>query len=163
MRGLLNSWSRVVSQPHMPHSRRDADLVSRIMSAVRSKNTEPELVLRRYLTRMARRFQYQPTRILGHPDFAFPPERVVVFVDGDFWHGRQWKLRGHRSLRVQFSTVRNRDYWIRKITRNIKRDARITRQLRRRGWKVVRLWEHDLKANPRGCLRRILRALEAGK
>ena len=147
----------------MPRSRRDPTLVSRIMSSVRSKNTEPELVLKRYLRRLGKRFQCQPVGMPGRPDFAFPIHRVAVFVDGDFWHGRQWRLRGFRTLSVQFSSLRNRKYWVRKITSNMKRDARSTRQLRRLGWKVVRVWEHDLKSNPRRCVRRILRALGTSK
>lgn len=82
-----------------------------------------------------------------------------MFVDGDFWHGRQWRLRGLRSLQSQFRSTANRSYWVRKISGNIRRDARVTRQLRRMGWRVVRIWESELKFNIEGCIRRIARML----
>jgi DNA mismatch endonuclease (patch repair protein) len=139
--------------------KRDRGLVSRIMRAVRSADTGPELALRRALRRLGRSFKYQPKGIPGHPDFVFEPERVAVFVDGDFWHGRQWKTRGHASLAGQFRGVRNSPYWIRKIERNMRRDALATRRLRRLGFKVVRLWETDLRKNPDRCIRRVKAAV----
>jgi DNA mismatch endonuclease (patch repair protein) len=96
----------------------------------------------------------------GQPDFVFPEERLAVFVDGDFWHGRQWSNRGLRSLADQFRRARNRRYWIAKIARNVSRDRRVRGQLNRRGWHVVRIWESDLREAPAKCLERIRRKLE---
>jgi DNA mismatch endonuclease (patch repair protein) len=72
----------------------------------------------------------------GKPDFIFPKQRLAVFVDGCFWHGCRWHCRMPKS---------RRNYWKPKIARNKKRDREVTRQLRRCGWKVFRVWEHALK------------------
>jgi len=75
--------------------------------------------------------------LLGNPDFAFPSSRLVVFVDGCFWHSCP------RHLRLPAA---NRAYWVRKIDRNRRRDRRTTRELRGRGWRVIRVWEHALRS-----------------
>jgi len=130
------------------------------MASVRAKDTKPEVALREALRVAGLSFLAHPTDLPGHPDLVFLRERVAVFVDGDFWHGRQWRLRGHRSLAKQFAGSPNRTYWIKKITRNVERDALTTRTLRRLGWRVVRVWESDLKANPQRCVRRVCRAIQ---
>lgn len=79
------------------------------------------------------------------PDFIFPKQKLVVLVDGCFWHG----CPKHSNL-----PVTNRAFWRKKLTRNRTRDRLVNRTLRRRGWRVIRLWQHDLKNEPR-CLRRI--------
>jgi DNA mismatch endonuclease, patch repair protein len=96
----------------------------------------------------------------GCPDFAFDRQRVLIFVDGDFWHGRQWKLRGLPNLASQFERCRNRKYWVEKIERNISRDRSNSRRLRRLGWAVLRVWESDLRKRPEVSLSRVVRALE---
>jgi len=70
--------------------------------------------------------------IMGRPDFAFPGKKVAVFIDGCFWHGHPSKCRIPES---------NREYWLKKISRNVIRDKIVTRTLRQKGWKVVRIWE----------------------
>jgi DNA mismatch endonuclease Vsr len=81
------------------------------------------------------------------PDFVFPKERIAVFIDGDFWHGRiaiEWGVKGlRRSFRGH-----TREFWIKKIVRNVTRDKRQTMSLRRSGWSVMRIWEKDLLRNP---------------
>jgi DNA mismatch endonuclease (patch repair protein) len=71
----------------------------------------------------------------GKPDFAFPKQRLVVFVDGCFWHGCPIHFRAPQT-RV--------DFWAKKIAENRARDARVTRQLKRKGWRVIRVWQHSL-------------------
>jgi len=71
--------------------------------------------------------------LFGKPDFVFPKARVAVFVDGCFWHGHPKKCRLPQS---------NRDYWEKKIQRNVARDRLVSRNLREKGWKVLRIWEH---------------------
>lgn len=73
---------------------------------------------------------------IGRPDFVFPKQRIALFVDGCFWHGCS------KCCRIPAS---NRRYWIDKIDRNIKRDKAVVSQLRRAGWTVIRIWEHELK------------------
>lgn len=86
----------------------------------------------------------------GRPDFAFREARVLVFVDGCFWHG---------CARCYRRPASNRAYWDAKVLRNQARDREVTRELKKRGWRVLRVWEHELKTIP-VLLRRLRRALE---
>lgn len=144
---------------HSIAMKREPSLTSRIMAAVRSQNTQPEIRFRRALRTLGRSMRLHPRDVPGRPDFVFQRERVAVFLDGDFWHGHQWRLRGLSSLSQQFRGSANRAYWVRKITRNVERDARTNRQLRQLGWRIVRVWESDLKTDPVRCLRRVKRAI----
>lgn len=124
---------------------------SRIMAHVRSrgnKSTEGKLVsfLRRNrLTGWRRNW-----KLVGNPDFVFPHPRVVIFVDGCFWHGCPRCYRRPKS---------RRKYWDAKVAGNITRDRRSRARLRRLGWRVVRIWEHELVTSPTNCVRRIQRKL----
>jgi DNA mismatch endonuclease, patch repair protein len=134
--------------------------VSAVMQRIHSKGTTPELRLSTALRRLKLRFSLHRSDLPGCPDFVFERQRVVVFVDGDFWHGRQWKLRGLSSLASQFERCRNRKYWIAKIERNISRDTSTSRRLRCLGWRVLRIWESDLRQRPEISVKRVIRALE---
>jgi DNA mismatch endonuclease (patch repair protein) len=90
--------------------------------------------------------------LLGKPDFVFPKRRLVVFVDGCFWHGCPKHFSQPKT---------NRAFWKEKIVRNRARDLSVTRDLKKRGWYVLRIWHHELKKkNENRCLRRIEGALE---
>lgn len=102
------------------------------MARVRTRNTEPEVVLRLALRRRGWRYVLHP-RLPGRPDFVFPAAKLAVFVDGCFWH----RCPYHHS---EPST--NRQFWQDKLTGNVLRDRRVNRQLRRSGWTVLRIWEH---------------------
>jgi DNA mismatch endonuclease (patch repair protein) len=109
---------------------------SAIMSRIRSKNTGIEMLVFRELRRRGIRFQKHYRRVVGTPDVAVPKRKIAVFVDGDFWHGFRypaWK----RKLSSKF--------WTAKIERNRRRDRRNFAKLRREGWRVMRVWEHQLK------------------
>jgi DNA mismatch endonuclease (patch repair protein) len=86
--------------------------------------------------------------VFGKPDFVFPKHKLAVFVDGCFWHGCPIHATQPRT---------NAEFWREKITRNQARDRLVTRTLRRAGWRVMRIWEHDLKKNERRLLARLLR------
>jgi DNA mismatch endonuclease (patch repair protein) len=88
----------------------------------------------------------------GKPDFAFPKQKVAVFVDGCFWHG---------CPKCYTRPKTNRKFWDKKREDNMARDKRVNRQLRRQGWKVIRIWQHALQKSPQTCLNRIHRALLA--
>lgn len=125
-------------------SRRNPDVVRKAMTSVKSHDTTPEVKLRNALWR--RGFRYRLSSGLpGKPDLVFPRWRTVIFVDGDFWHGRQWKTRGFGSLQEQLERVNNDAYWISKIQRNVARDAEVTRELERQGWRVLRIWESEVR------------------
>lgn len=86
----------------------------------------------------------------GKPDLVFRRARVVIFCDGDFWHGRNWK-----RLRSSLAAGTNSEYWTSKIATNVKRDSRITSLLEKSGWRVVRMWETDILTNASGTARLI--------
>jgi DNA mismatch endonuclease (patch repair protein) len=124
---------------------------SAVMRAVRSRrNRSTEGKLRAALMRAGiRGWRMNPPQIAGQPDFAFQNCRVTIFVDGCFWHGCPQCYRRPSS---------NQGYWDAKVERNRARDRRITAQLKRQGWRVLRVWEHQL-ASPEAVLRRIRIAL----
>lgn len=116
---------------------------SEIMSKVRSKDTSPEIRLRKALWAAGIRYRkhYGPHRI----DLAFPEKKVAVFVDGCFWHGCPIHATTPKS---------NGDYWIPKLERNKQRDRERTAALEAEGWTVIRVWEHEIK-NPETVVNRI--------
>lgn len=119
---------------------------SRCMSHIKGKNTRPELELRRSLWKRGWRYRVK-TRLVGHPDLVFSTHRLVVFVDGCFWHGCPRHGVFPRS---------NRQFWKKKLSANAARDRAITVQLRKTGWKVLRFWEHDVDDH----LQRVVSATE---
>lgn len=121
---------------------------SRTMAAVRSTgNRSTEWRLRPYLIQAGLRgWKVQAFDLPGKPDFIFLKERVAIFVDGCFWHGCPSCFRMPQT---------NKKYWQDKITRNIKRDKQNLKKLRALNWKVIRLWEHQLKESPIDCINRI--------
>src|SRR4051812_48785213 len=112
------------------------------MSRIRSKNTQIELTLRRLLFAQGFRYRVHVQAIPGRPDIAFTKRKVAVFLDGDFWHGWQFERWSHKLAPM----------WRTKIERTMARDAIANRTLRAHGWRVIRIWEHDLKQNPAKCL-----------
>ena len=121
---------------------------SRIMRRVQGRgNASTEKVLVALLRKAGITGWRRHLRLPGSPDFAFPLARVAVFVDGCFWHSCP------RHLRLPTD---NRSYWVKKIDRNRRRDRRIARELRSRGWSVIRIWEHALK-DPKARARAVAR------
>jgi DNA mismatch endonuclease (patch repair protein) len=106
------------------------------MSRIRSTNTKPELAVRRAAFARGLRYRVNCSALPGRPDLVFACSKVAVFVDGDFWHGRQWQKWLHKLPS---------EYWKQKITRNRLRDAANSRMLKRAGWLVIRVWEHQVK------------------
>lgn len=123
---------------------------SRIMSSIRSKNTRVELVLRKALWQSGLRYRIH-YNVKGKPDIVFTKKRIAIFVDGDFWHGHNW-----RKLRPKLKN----DYWISKIKGNVRRDRRITSHLEKDGWQVIRIWEHELNLDKHTCVSKIKEALK---
>ena len=121
----------------------------KIMSAIKSKDTRPELALRKELWRRNLRYRKNYKILPGKPDIVFPCVRLVVFCDGDFWHGHNWVIRGYGSLENELQ--RYSKEWAEKIRRNIQRDERVNRELETLGWHVLRIWESDIKADVKRC------------
>lgn len=135
---------------------RDAATTSRIMAAVKGRDTKPELALRRVLHARGLRYRVHPRDVTGRPDLVNRARRVAVFVDGDFWHGnpREWQRRGYASMEEQFPEGK-REHWSAKLRRNIARDHEVTAALESDGWTVVRLWESEVRANVDGAADRV--------
>jgi DNA mismatch endonuclease (patch repair protein) len=123
-----------------------------VMSRIRGKDTGPERQVEKLLRKAKIRFR-KHYKVAGSPDFALPEKKIAIFVDGDFWHGYDYERRGKKLPK----------FWKAKIERNIARDRRDSARLRRLGWKVVRVWEHDLERNPDKFVRRISRYAERGR
>lgn len=117
-----------------------------MMAAVRSKNTRPELALRKLLFARGLRYRVHDRRLVGRPDLVFSGAKLAVFVDGDFWHGGGWKARGLSSFEEQFPS--NREFWVAKIKRNVERDRVVNAALADQGWSVFRVLESQVKKDP---------------
>lgn len=126
-------------------------VASRIASSSSKKTgTQIEKVLARELRRRGLRFKTNALSLPGRPDLVFAKEKVVVFCDGDFWHGRRLQER----LR-KLADGHNAPYWIAKIESNVRRDRRNTRLLRDDGWRVIRLWESLIRNAPHLAAKRV--------
>lgn len=141
-----------------PYRAHDHEAVSALMSRIRAKDNRAEVALRKALWQRGLRYRLYSRRLPGRPDLVFSPARVVVFVDGDFWHGRVLVRRGLRALRATFRG-RRRDWWVAKISRNVERDVLVTAALRREGWQVVRVWEKDVLRDVEAAVRRVAHAV----
>lgn len=128
---------------------REPEKTHKIMSAIKSKDTRPELALRKELWRRNLRYRKNYKILPGKPDIVFPRVRLVVFCDGDFWHGHNWVIRGYGSLENELR--RYSKEWAEKIRRNIQHDERINRELEALGWHVLRIWESDINADVKRC------------
>ena len=107
-----------------------------VMRLIRSKNSKAELLVFSYLRRNEIYFQKHYSKALGKPDIALPRKKIAVFIDGDFWHGRNYKhrLKGRGK----------NDPWVKKIERNIERDKFQNERLASYDWKILRVWESDI-------------------
>jgi len=130
------------------------------MSSIRSKNTRPEIIFGKILWKNNLRYR-KHYAIAGKPDFVIVSSKLAVFVDGDFWHGNNWKLRGIKDLSTELATYKK--FWANKITNNIKRDQKANLILKKEGWKVFRFWESGIKRKPETLLKKVLKAHHARK
>jgi DNA mismatch endonuclease (patch repair protein) len=120
---------------------------SAVMSRIRGKGTKPEVAVELALRGTNLQFEMHAADLPGRPDFVIREARVAVFIDGDFWHGRNFA-----DWRLKLS-----EKWETKIASNMARDRRNRRALRASGWTVIRIWEHQVKADTARCARRVLR------
>jgi DNA mismatch endonuclease, patch repair protein len=123
--------------------------------ASRKTDTRCEVKLRSLLWRAGARFRKDVTALPGRPDIVFARACLVVFCDGDFWHGKDWSSR-----RRKLASGTNAPYWIAKIEANIARDRRHEAALRDSGWTVLRFWESAIHTSPEAVARDILSRLE---
>ncbi len=121
------------------------------MSAIRSKDSKMELLLRKELSQRGHKFRKNVARLAGKPDIAFIKNRMAIFLDSCFWHG----CRQHCRM-----PATNRKYWQEKIARNKRRDKQVNSIYKKMGWKTLRFWEHDLKKDPAGAVSRVEKILK---
>lgn len=122
------------------------------MQAVRAKDTKIEIALGKALWAKGLRYRKNDKSVFGKPDFTFKKYKIAIFVDGDFWHGKDWeiKIHDHKS---------NINFWINKIERNIQRDKEVNEYLKDKGWVVLRFWGSEIKKNLLICIEKIEDAL----
>lgn len=135
---------------------RTKEITHKIMSSIHSKNTRPEMLLRRMLWKEGFRYRVNYKKLAGKPDIVFTKAKLVVFCDGDFWHGHNWALRGYENLEDELKHYN--DFWAKKITKNIERDRENTISLQNEGWTVLRFWASDIETNPTECIEKIKEA-----
>lgn len=131
---------------------------SRAMQGNQSRDTKPEMMLRRALWHRGHRYRLHRRDLPGNPDIVFASAQLAVFCDGDFWHGRNWPRRKRKLAEGS-----NADYWIPKIRSNMERDERYTRELEEEGWTVLRLWESEIKDDPQAAADAVESALQEAR
>ena len=120
-----------------------------VMSRIKGKDTKIEIRMNEILQETGTKYRKHP-EMYGNPDFVVKEEKIVIFCDGDFWHGYNYRKKRKPPQK----------FWREKINRNMKRDVRISRKLRRQGWSVLRFWEHDIEKRPRVCAGKIKRKIK---
>lgn len=118
--------------------------ISLNMKAVKNKDSQIELLLRKELWSRRLRYRKNSNKVFGHPDIVFIGKKVAVFCDSEFWHGFNWEER-----KKDFKS--HQEFWIPKIERNMERDAEVTAKLQEDGWTVLRFWGKDIKKNTAYC------------
>ena len=115
------------------------------MANVKLKNGEAEQMLAKRLWHHGFRYRKNYKKLPGSPDIAILKHHIAIFVDGEFWHGKDWE---EKKPKLQ----NNRDYWIEKIEENMSRDARVNKELIELGWKPIRFWSKDVEKNLDNCM-----------
>ena len=119
----------------------DASTRSKMMAGIRAKDTKPEMVVRKYLHKRGFRYRLHMRKLPGSPDLVLVKYRVAIFVHGCFWHR-------HAGCRYATIPATNVDHWRQKFDSNVARDARKESMLHNAGWRVIIVWECDLKRAP---------------
>lgn len=121
---------------------------SKNMKAIKGKDTKIELLLRKALWAKGYRYRKNYNKLVGKPDIVLIKYKIVIFCDSEFWHGKDWEIR-KESIKT------NREYWIKKIERNMKRDKKVSEELEAEGWKVIRFWGKDILKKTECCVQEI--------
>jgi DNA mismatch endonuclease (patch repair protein) len=131
------------------------------MGAIRSKQNRTEVTLRKAIFARGLRYRLYRRDLPGKPDLVFVRERVAVFVDGDYWHGRLLIEEGRSAVAKRLARLpaESRKYWMMKFTKRVERDQEMSRELRQRGWRVLRFWESDVKRDVGRFVERVERAV----
>lgn len=133
-------------------AKKTPEQISRNMQAIKNKDSEIELILRRELWSRGLRYRKNVKSIYGKPDIVFIGKKVAVFCDSEFWHGYAWEL-------YQDDFRSNHDFWMKKIERNMQRDIEVNEKLRAEGWTVLRFWGKEIKEYTSSCADTIEKAV----
>lgn len=118
------------------------------MAMIKSKNTKPEILLRKELWRRGLRYRKNCKQIYGKPDLVFLRKQIAIFIDGEFWHGYNFE-------EIKNRLKSNKEFWLEKIERNMERDFEITQFLVEQGWAVLRFWDFEIKNDLSRCADKI--------
>mgnify|MGYP002626345790 CR=1 FL=1 len=121
----------------------------RNMQRIKSSDTKPEIMLRKALWHKGIRYRKNISSLPGKPDIVLTRQKIAIFVDGDFWHARGNKNNPGGQVES------NKDYWQKKLARNVERDREVNDELTEMGWLVLRFWESDVKKDLEGCIKHI--------
>lgn len=122
---------------------------SKNMRAVKSKGTKPEVMLSKALWHLGYRYRKNNKTVFGKPDLTFKKYKLAVFVDSEFFHGKDWQIRKH-------DIKSNQEFWNKKIERNIERDKEVNEFLSNNGWKILRFWDKEITKNLDECIDKII-------
>ena len=122
------------------------------MQAVKATGSKIEITLAKQVWALGHRYRKNDRTVYGKPDLTIKRYKLAIFVDGEFWHGKDWKKhkQDHKS---------NQDFWHNKIERNMQRDKEVNAYLLKTGWKVLRFWGQDITKNLRTCTDKIIEAI----
>ena len=123
---------------------------SRNMSRIRSKDTKAEVLLRKTLWHLGFRYRKNWRKLPGTPDIALTRQKIAIFVDGDFWHARNYRKHPGDAI------ASNRKYWRKKLARNVERDKEVNDALTQEGWLVLRFWESEIQKNLENCVKSVM-------
>lgn len=124
------------------------------MKKIKGKNTRPELIFRKALWHAGVKYRIHSKQLLGRPDISIQSKKLVIFIDGSFWHGYNWEEKKDKIKS-------NKAFWIPKIERNIQRDYEVNRHYQQAGYTVFRFWDFEIKNELGSCLQKVLEHLEA--
>lgn len=125
------------------------------MSRIKRSDTKPELSVRKYLYAKGYRYKIK-NRLFGKPDIVFSANKVVVFVNGCFWHR-------HKNCEKSYLPKTNKKFWLAKFKRNVSRDKQVDKKLINENWNVIRIWECEIEHNLRQAILPIIKELDHAK
>jgi len=134
---------------------------SKCMSHIRSSDTKPEVFFRKALWKWGIRYRKNVKSLFGKPDIAIKRYKLVIFIDGDFWHGNDWGKRHFDSQEEMLLSYT--EFWQKKIRRNIERDAEVNKHYAKLGWTVLRFWQSEIEKDLNACIIKTLGVINASK
>jgi DNA mismatch endonuclease (patch repair protein) len=126
------------------------------MSAIRNRDTKIEKILGKIMWSKGLRYRKNDKSVFGKPDFTFKGLKIAIFVDSEYFHGKDWEVN-------RYKIKTNSEFWQKKIEGNICRDIQVNEELLKNNWKVLRFWGEDIKKNPDICMEQIRQAVDERK